>query len=340
MAKELVSSRHKAFAFTWLIPMVMAVCVTIGVQLLCQWAWQFRLSVPAKLGLYFSVHFFSAWLLKRYIVNQFGEGGEQHPGLNWPRPGIHRYLGRYGMVLTALPSMALTLLNPILLFQQIKLLACQLSVGKRVSTRATDIAGYKNKVCYRLPFEGRWLVYNGGNSPATSHSWDVLSQRYALDFVMVDHTYSRHKNNGLAVQDYYCFNQPIVAAAEGEVISVFDRVAQAPLPGFGLIDFLCCHFAGNHVVIKHAPGEYGFYAHLKKGSISVKPGDRVGQGELLGVCGFNGFTSEPHLHFHLQDHPDIYCAMGLPVKFTGVEGEGVHSDPVHISRGMQVIQRK
>ncbi|AZZ98152.1 M23 family metallopeptidase [Pseudoalteromonas sp. R3] len=334
MPKETAQSPQTTFAFTWLVPLVVAVGVTLGAQFICQWVWGVRLPVIAKLTVYFSSHFICACLVKKYLISQ--PGNEPHPGLSWPRPGIHRYLGRYGMMFTALPSLALTFLNPLLAFQQAKLIVCQRSVARRVSAGRNDMAGYQNKVRYQLPFEGRWLVYNGGNTPLTSHSWGVLSQRFALDFVMVDHNYSRHTSKGLNVSDYYCFNQPILAAADGEVVAVFDKVAQAPLVGFGMIDFLCRHFAGNHVVVKHAPGEYGFYAHLNKGSVPVKVGDRVKQGELLGHCGFSGFTSEPHLHFHLQDHPNMYCAMGLPVTFWVTQSLESHQGALQLTRGMLV----
>ena len=39
---------------------------------------------------------------------------------------------------------------------------------------------------YALPFEGAWTVVNGGVDKETSHSWGVLTQRYASDFVVLD----------------------------------------------------------------------------------------------------------------------------------------------------------
>ena len=38
----------------------------------------------------------------------------------------------------------------------------------------------KNK--YRLPFNNTWYVEYGGLTKKTSHSWDIISQRYAYDF--------------------------------------------------------------------------------------------------------------------------------------------------------------
>jgi len=54
--------------------------------------------------------------------------------------------------------------------------------------------------------------------------------------------------------------------------------------------------------------------HLRRGSVRVRPGDRVAAGPLLAECGNSGNSSEPHLHFQLMDHPSVLLA-GLPVRF-------------------------
>jgi len=56
-------------------------------------------------------------------------------------------------------------------------------------------------------------------TPKTSHSWDALGQRYALDFVVADSTKGRHSSAGTRVADYFCYRQPILAAADGEVVT-------------------------------------------------------------------------------------------------------------------------
>ena len=92
----------------------------------------------------------------------------------------------------------------------------------------------------------------------------------------------------------------------------------------------------NHIIIRHAEGEYGFYAHLIPDSITVEIGDKVGQGDIIGRCGFSGNSSEPPLHFHLQDGPDFYSAMGLPVRFADIIVNGAYTDEVVVERGMRV----
>ncbi len=65
---------------------------------------------------------------------------------------------------------------------------------------------------------------------------------------------------------------------------------------------------GNHVVIYHGPTgfdargneQYALftrYAHLAPGSITLKPGDRVGRGTVVGEMGNTGRSELRHLHF-------------------------------------------
>jgi murein DD-endopeptidase MepM/ murein hydrolase activator NlpD len=61
---------------------------------------------------------------------------------------------------------------------------------------------------------------------------------------------------------------------------------------------------GNMVVIDHGAGEYSFFAHLRRGSVRVRAGQRVAAGEPIGECGNSGRTTAPHLHYHLMDRPD------------------------------------
>ena len=68
--------------------------------------------------------------------------------------------------------------------------------------------------------------------------------------------------------------------------------------------------AGNHVVLDLGSGEYALLAHLRRGSVRVRPGQRVRRGETLGRCGNSGNSSEPHLHFHVQDRPSSSARHG------------------------------
>jgi murein DD-endopeptidase MepM/ murein hydrolase activator NlpD len=76
--------------------------------------------------------------------------------------------------------------------------------------------------------------------------------------------------------------------------------------------------AGNYLILEGA-NCFAFLAHLKNRSITVKKGDSVVAGQLLGEVGHSGNSTAPHLHFHLMDGPDPRSASGLPCSFDNYE---------------------
>jgi murein DD-endopeptidase MepM/ murein hydrolase activator NlpD len=78
---------------------------------------------------------------------------------------------------------------------------------------------------------------------------------------------------------------------------------------------------GNHVVIELEPSTYALVAHLRRGSVDVRPGDRVRAGDPVASCGNSGSSTEPHVHFQLMDDPRPLLAAGLPFRFTSAAGE-------------------
>jgi len=168
---------------------------------------------------------------------------------------------------------------------------------------------YRTKSRLHLPFEGDWFVYWGGRTPETNYHVVDRAQRFAYDFVIM-HDGASHRGEGAAVQDYFCWDEPIRAPAAGEIVSVVDTL---PDQKIGRTD--ARNPAGNHVVLKLAEEEYAFLAHMRQGSIMVTAGEKVSRGDELGRCGNSGNTSEPHLHFHLQTTPELATGEGLPAFF-------------------------
>jgi murein DD-endopeptidase MepM/ murein hydrolase activator NlpD len=122
---------------------------------------------------------------------------------------------------------------------------------------------------------------------------------------------SSHRGSGERNEDYHCWRQPVLAPAEARVVAAVDGYPDQP-PGQADAE----HPAGNHVVLDLGSGEYAVLAHLNAGSVAVEVGDRVAAGQRIGRCGNSGNTSEPHLHFHLQDGAYFvdYFADGAPVE--------------------------
>ena len=65
-------------------------------------------------------------------------------------------------------------------------------------------------------------------------------------------------------------------------------------------------------------GNYALYAHIKTGTVKVKPGDRLTTGQVIGSVGNTGNSDAPHLHFHVMSTPDPLRSDGLPFVFSSV----------------------
>ncbi len=177
----------------------------------------------------------------------------------------------------------------------------------------TKSALEKHETHLSLPLSGRWLVFWGGDSRELNHHHDVPSQRFALDLVGVDENGKTKRGDGTRNEDYFAFGREVLAPADGKVIEVIDGVRDNT-PG-SMNPFSA---VGNCVVIQHREGEVSLLAHFKQGSIVVKAGDQVKRGQLLGKCGNSGNSSEPHLHFHLQNSAIIQDGLGIRCAFQKV----------------------
>ncbi|MEM6630302.1 MAG: M23 family metallopeptidase [Bacteroidota bacterium] len=210
----------------------------------------------------------------------------------------------------------------------------------RYSSGLPDKDTYTSNISYALPFEGAWMVVNGGSNQENSHSWDILTQRYAYDFFQVDESEESFSAEGKHLTDYYCFETPVLSPAAGTVVQVRDGVRDYKGVGDYSIDWRTKDFRGNFVVIQHGEEEFSFLAHLKKNSLMVTEGDLVQKGQLIGLCGNSGHSTEPHIHFHLQDRKDFWTAMGLPIRFETFYVKSslgnIEKTKTFIERGQQV----
>lgn len=159
--------------------------------------------------------------------------------------------------------------------------------------------GARYAVRFRLPVLGRWVVTQAEeDGPTHREAW-----RHALDLEVQTEDGQLHHGRGDHVADYLCYRLPVVATADGTVATLVDGVRDNPVGEVELDDNW-----GNLVVLYHAPGLYSTVAHLAPGSIEVKLGQRVRQGDVLGRCGASGRAPRPHVHFQLQGS----AAVGAP----------------------------
>lgn len=105
----------------------------------------------------------------------------------------------------------------------------------------------------------------------------------------------------------------VVAHSDGDVVAVVSNINYNTSQSGKKI-------YGNYVKIRHDNGMYTLYAHMKYGSVTVKIGDRVSKGQVLGYMGNTGYAFGAHLHFEVRNEndkyidPTQYIDGNLPVK--------------------------
>lgn len=231
-------------------------------------------------------------------------------------------LGMYSSVLAAF-----VFLDPGL-YQSVWQSAGNLYVKTAYRLKKVSLPSKDNYICkadYILPFTGKWTVFNGGVDKELSHSWGIVSQRYAYDFIILDdNSKSFDTNKGFDankdVQSYYCYGKDIIAPADGVVVKISNKHKDSRVNG---AKAYCdtWDIRGNFIVIQHARQEFSTIAHLLSGSISVSVGNKVKQGDVIAKCGNSGNSSEPHIHFQLQSGKSFCASAGLPIAFSNINAQ-------------------
>lgn len=107
--------------------------------------------------------------------------------------------------------------------------------------------------------------------------------------------------------------EKLIAPCDARVMQVVDGIPDNK-PG----EMNTLYVPGNTVILKTGNDEYLFFAHFKQHSIVVQEEQEVKRGQLLGLCGNSGNSSEPHLHFHIQDVEDMNKATGIKCYFDNI----------------------
>ena len=118
--------------------------------------------------------------------------------------------------------------------------------------------------------------------------------------------------------DFACFGRRVLAPGTGLVVAAVDTVPDHPAG-----ELPAASGWGNHVVLDHGTGEFSLLAHLQRGSVPVRPGQRVAAGAPVGACGNSGRTTHPHLHFDLLTRPvEGRGTFSLPAQFLDYVADG------------------
>lgn len=111
-------------------------------------------------------------------------------------------------------------------------------------------------------------------------------------------TYGYYPNSHRAVDlvGYPMSLDYITAHSDGVVTSVRNDYKTVDKTGISY---------GNYVKLRHDNGYYTLYAHMSYGSVTVKVGDKVKKGQVLGYMGATGHTNGAHLHFEVRNETDV-----------------------------------
>lgn len=175
----------------------------------------------------------------------------------------------------------------------------------------------RNTTKLKLPFNGEWTVVWGGDTKELNYHVESQAQKNAFDIVIKDSKGNSFKTNGKTNEDYYAFGKEIIAPCAGQIVLVVDGVKDNK-PG----EFNPIYIPGNTVILKTADNEYLFFAHFKQHSIKVIEEQNVKQGQVLGLCGNSGNSSEPHIHFHIQNVENMNVATGVKCYFDKIIVKG------------------
>lgn len=185
----------------------------------------------------------------------------------------------------------------------------------------SSVSDYTPETKYSLPFKGKWYVVNGGITQDTSHSWDIFPQRFAYDFVIIDEQGNSYSGNKEDLHSYYCYGKDILAPADGKVIAIKNGFPDCRIMSNGQPDPSTPDIGGNRIIIQHSPTEYSAICHLLPNSITVQKGQTVKRGEVIAKCGNSGNTTEPHVHFQIQNTSHFYSSIGVPIFFSNIQTE-------------------
>lgn len=151
-------------------------------------------------------------------------------------------------------------------------------------------------IAISAPVFGNWHISQGCNGSYTHRGeW-----KDAWDFVILSTDGKQFKNDGEVVEDYFCYNKPVMAPSDGTVEAIVNDVDDNLIGDANLE-----HNWGNSIVIHHGHQLYTQISHLRRNSFKVKKGDTIKKGDIIASCGNSGRSPYPHIHFQIQSTPFV-----------------------------------
>jgi murein DD-endopeptidase MepM/ murein hydrolase activator NlpD len=194
-----------------------------------------------------------------------------------------------------------------------------------------------------FPLRGEWITPATPAKKVPSHGLDAFGETYAYDFVKVgplqrsdrfyDDPVLGYLFRGVPLNRCYGWGAEILAPCDGEIVMAEDGVDERDPVGLrsdmkymvevtrrfkaGRASYR--EVAGNYIIMECSGGFFALLAHLKRGSLRVRKGQRIARGEVIGQVGHSGNSTAPHLHFQTMDRAEVETARGLPCAFREYE---------------------
>lgn len=183
-----------------------------------------------------------------------------------------------------------------------------------------------------------WLAGNGpDNSVGHRRTLMALSgegriaQRFAIDWVRLFPDGRTFHGDPKDNRSYRAFGAEALAVADATVVDTKDGIPEnQPDLTARAVAITPATVGGNFVLLKLADDAYALYAHLQPGSLLVRKGDRVHRGQVLGLVGNTGNSTEPHLHFQVADRPSPFDAEGIPYAIASFDLQAKPGDVTHV----------
>lgn len=173
-------------------------------------------------------------------------------------------------------------------------------------TSMTRLKGYKFPGKYEDLLGSEYWESPGshwsGGRQIFAHDLSVIGWNY--HFGMYDRIKAKSSSK---LNDYFAWEKPVYAMANGEVLGFENDEQDYPSPGQFPPESFYADGRGNRFVIRHGTDRVA-YCHMKEGSLNEDlmdvPGDgteNVQEGDLLGWVGNSGHTTAPHLHIEARN---------------------------------------